>query len=641
MNKQQPKRAFQILLVGLFALGLLMAALPPGRDGQAANAQPVWGSKPVLSYMALTRSIAAAMRQGAGLSAAQFEAVRTIAGEEEQRIRALEEASLAIIQDEALSLEEKRAQIAASGHNRKVMEAVAATDRALQAALGADAYARLVTWIEARWIVERERHAEPKIVNGARTYSIWATRYDSGGAYTVALPDKCVKFANLGWHTCDDYGYQVGQHYSVKLTYQDSVTVEVLESGPWNVDDTYWATTSDPTPRRMFTDLPLGMPEAQAAYEYGYNGGEDQFGRTVTAPFGIDLARDVSIDIGLQPGENDWVEVTFLWTADWDTVPSEAVVLDDPTSLHPEYSGDMCGSYWHKISGYNGASAYLTLNVSDSADSTNWAEWIPDLPYDGEYRVEAFIPAHNAVDWDCPDLYIASDSSDARYEITYDGGQKTVSRDQAPLNDQWLNLGTYNFAAGSNGRVNLRDLNGEASLTRTVSFSAMRFSLLSPPPTPVPSATPRPTATPTPTPTPLPQVAGGVILAEPGAVITMPLQASRLQPPGLGAAALDLTYDPALLQPSACQFDPLDVFDSGACAWSQVLSNTLRVQITSTLGVSGAPLLANLGFQTLGDAGQATLLYLSAEKFAAPDGAPLPHTLRHGFVCIQPCPGVV
>ncbi len=90
------------------------------------------------------------------------------------------------------------------------------------------------------------------------------------------------------------------------------------ESGPWNVDDNYWSTSRDPQPRRMFADLPAGMPEAQAAFFDGYNGGVDQYGRTVTAPFGIDLGRQVSIDIGLQPGNNDWINITFAWTEGWD-----------------------------------------------------------------------------------------------------------------------------------------------------------------------------------------------------------------------------------------------------------------------------------------------------------------------------------
>jgi hypothetical protein len=118
--------------------------------------------------------------------------------------------------------------------------------------------------------------------------------------------------------TCTNDGYIVGTKYDVYLSYKKSTSARVGESGPWNVDDTYWATIYDPTPRRMFADLPLGMPEAQAAYFNGYNGGLDQYGRVVTGPFGIDLARQVSIDIGLEPGKNDWINVSFMWTEGWD-----------------------------------------------------------------------------------------------------------------------------------------------------------------------------------------------------------------------------------------------------------------------------------------------------------------------------------
>lgn len=45
--------------------------------------------------------------------------------------------------------------------------------------------------------------------------------------------------------------------------------------------------------RQMWTDLPQGKPEAQAADQDGYNGGKDQSGRTVANPDGIDLAGGV------------------------------------------------------------------------------------------------------------------------------------------------------------------------------------------------------------------------------------------------------------------------------------------------------------------------------------------------------------
>ena len=60
--------------------------------------------------------------------------------------------------------------------------------------------------------------------------------------------------------------------------------------------------------RENWKDLPQGRPEAQAAYQYGYHGGKDQFGRTVLNPAGIDLADGTFWD-GLLLTDNAWVDV--------------------------------------------------------------------------------------------------------------------------------------------------------------------------------------------------------------------------------------------------------------------------------------------------------------------------------------------
>lgn len=85
-------------------------------------------------------------------------------------------------------------------------------------------------------------------------------------------------------------------------------TVPVWDVGPWNTRDDYWDTN-----RAEFTNLPKGEPEAQAAYESGYNGGRDQFGRTVLNPAGIDLADGTFYGIGMN--NNGWVTVTYNWTS--------------------------------------------------------------------------------------------------------------------------------------------------------------------------------------------------------------------------------------------------------------------------------------------------------------------------------------
>ena len=281
----------------------------------------IWTYKPVLGYFLFTASLVDRLPGEVGLTASEFKALRQSASRESQLLQELAQESLPIILDTALRLDEKRTRIAEMGYNQRVRDIIHASRQELIFTLGPYSFTRLSRWIEQQWQVERRMHGLLSPQYGLRTYRVYATRYDSGGAYTVALPDKCLKFANGGSSICNEDGYVSGYGYTVFISYESSTAASVNESGPWNVDDNYWATTGDPTPRRMFADLALGMPEAQAAYFDGYNGGADQFGREVTAPYGIDLARQVSIDIGLEPGKNDWIDVSFMWTEGWDGAP--------------------------------------------------------------------------------------------------------------------------------------------------------------------------------------------------------------------------------------------------------------------------------------------------------------------------------
>jgi len=98
--------------------------------------------------------------------------------------------------------------------------------------------------------------------------------------------------------------------YSVRVCGVGRCVYEpVWDVGPWNTNDDYWSPT-----RPQWPGLPAGVPEAQAAYQSGYHGGLDQFGRTVVNPAGIDLA-DGAVWDGLQlPADNRWVTVSMLWT---------------------------------------------------------------------------------------------------------------------------------------------------------------------------------------------------------------------------------------------------------------------------------------------------------------------------------------
>lgn len=101
--------------------------------------------------------------------------------------------------------------------------------------------------------------------------------------------------------------------YSVQVCANGRCVWEpVWDVGPWNTKDDYWSPSAT---REMWQDLPQGKPEAQAAYEDGYNGGRDQFGRDVANPAGIDLADGTFWD-GLGMTDNGWVDVVYQWTGD-------------------------------------------------------------------------------------------------------------------------------------------------------------------------------------------------------------------------------------------------------------------------------------------------------------------------------------
>ncbi|QBI52491.1 hypothetical protein [Streptomonospora litoralis] len=89
------------------------------------------------------------------------------------------------------------------------------------------------------------------------------------------------------------------------------VYAPVWDVGPWNITDDHW--NAD---RERWDDLTRGLPQAQAAYQDGYNGGRDGFGRRVRNPAGIDLA-DGTFREGLKLGTNAWVRVDYLWTAEY------------------------------------------------------------------------------------------------------------------------------------------------------------------------------------------------------------------------------------------------------------------------------------------------------------------------------------
>ncbi len=185
-----------------------------------------------------------------------------------------------------------------------------------------------------------ERAPQTGASPGFLNYRVFATQYEplTPGSIEVAVPDKCAKFAALGNttalanHGCPA-GYGLGLDYRVVVTLDDgrSATFPVKDVGPWNVDDNYWnsAEAGSPRPRRLFTDLPRGRPEATAAFNDNYHtvanckdvnhqpttvtDGADQFDRCVLNPAGIDLSMAAVDQLGLARGQNVFLTATFLW----------------------------------------------------------------------------------------------------------------------------------------------------------------------------------------------------------------------------------------------------------------------------------------------------------------------------------------
>lgn len=148
--------------------------------------------------------------------------------------------------------------------------ASAAFERQEARALAGGAWACVLDQLDAAWARDRARGAPRWSRDRERVtvaYEVFATQFDANTADEVAIPDHCIKFANLGWETCS--------------------------AGYANPD--------------------YVVEEARAACYDDDNGGLDQYGRTCTYPAGLDLAVEIAGNPGLAYLGNDWVDLTFPW----------------------------------------------------------------------------------------------------------------------------------------------------------------------------------------------------------------------------------------------------------------------------------------------------------------------------------------
>ncbi len=197
---------------------------------------------------------------------------------------------------------------------------------------------------------------------------------------------------------------------------------------------------------------------------------------------------NTSNNAGGDPYGSAWVAVTFVEGAIAGggaytpySQNSSPTPPPNSTTVHPALyfnassvsTPSMCSNYWYATNG-----VYLTVNTNDPGLSTNYSQWSANLTKPGQYKVEAYIGYHSIINWQCPTHTFIYDTSDARYTIYTASGTKNVSGNQRPLNNEWLNLGTYQFNTGSGVKAKLSDLNGESNGSTTISVHDMRFTLV-------------------------------------------------------------------------------------------------------------------------------------------------------------------
>ena len=115
--------------------------------------------------------------------------------------------------------------------------------------------------------------------------------------------------------------------------------------------------------------------------------------------------------------------------------------------------------------GYDGTTTY-TFGTDTPAESANRGVWRPNLPEAGRYHVLAYVPRGCGLPQATARATYRIAAADRIYEVT-------INQDTA---EEWVSLGTYQFAAGRQGYVELSDLTGEALIRqRVVYFDAIRW----------------------------------------------------------------------------------------------------------------------------------------------------------------------
>ncbi len=123
-----------------------------------------------------------------------------------------------------------------------------------------------------------------------------------------------------------------------------------------------------------------------------------------------------------------------------------------------------CAACWRAAWPGIGNPATWTWTNTQALDDYNWARWSPSLTHAGYYEVLAYIPGG------------LGNTTNARYWVHHAGQYNLVPRNQGAYYNQWVSLGTYYFSAAGDENVSLADVTGEAYLSHTIVFDAIKFS---------------------------------------------------------------------------------------------------------------------------------------------------------------------
>lgn len=213
-------------------------------------------------------------------------------------------------------------------------------------------------------------------------------------------------------------------------------------------------------PKRIAARVNIINPDGELVYECGrpYFGCENlQMGE------GIKYKPDVSGDFIIRLdkfNKEDGAYSLSLDTldAEQDNVQQDIIIddLDEGLRLGGPSAGWRTAPF-----GYKGQT-HWTYCTDEGV--SNWGQWIPQFPVSGDYEVFVFVPEHKA------------GTKQAQYRIFHNGVDDESVVRQADYANEWVSLGTYEFAADGEEYVYLDDNTGEArSRGITIGFDAVKF----------------------------------------------------------------------------------------------------------------------------------------------------------------------